>query len=412
MTDPARLSTPNDMASRWRDLAVAIANAGPVRCDAESPKGNLVVLGSGLAHVDLTIDTELEIRSADHVFYCIYDRVTQVWISTLRPDAYDLTLLYDPQVDRYFTYIRMSEAMLHYVRQGKKVVAIYYGHPGVFAMPAHRAIAIARREGHQARMRPGISALDHLVADLGFDPALPGLLTFEATDMLLRRRRIDPTLHVVIWQVGVVGEFGYDPHGFENRGFDLLIDALEEVYGPDWTITHYLAPQYVGIQPMIDRHTIACMRKPAIRSRVNSLSTFYIEPCEATATDPERSISLGLSQPGQSVHPPERLYQKFDYGGLELAAVRGFDEFVPSAQYSMPQPTPGIRFMLELSRDISLQEKYRTDPVQAVNDPRFNDLSSRARTLLAMAHPLAINSCIAEEAFQTLNGDSSIQDTN
>ena len=41
-------------------------------------------------------------------------------------------------------------------------------------------------------MLPGISAEDCLFADLGFDPAVRGCQTFEATDFLLRQPRFEP----------------------------------------------------------------------------------------------------------------------------------------------------------------------------------------------------------------------------
>ena len=54
-------------------------------------------------------------------------------------------------------------------------------------------------------MIAGISAEDCLFADLGFDPASTGCLTFEATDFLIHNRRVDPTCLVILWQIGVVG---------------------------------------------------------------------------------------------------------------------------------------------------------------------------------------------------------------
>lgn len=385
------------MKQGWAVLSAAIAAAPREFANAPSDRrGSLVVLGSGLAHVDLTADTEAEVVSADHVFYCIYDRLTQIWISRLRPDALDMTVLYNPNADRFFTYIRMAEAMLHYVRQGKKVVAIYYGHPGVFAVPTHRAIAIARREGHTARMRPGVSALDYLVADVGFDPALPGLLTYEATDMLLRRRPIDPSLHVVLWQVGVVGEFGFSPEGFKNHGFDTLLDALEAVYGLDWEIVHYIAPQYVGIAPLIERHRIGDLRATESRKHICSLSTFYIEPMEAKATDPERSITLGLTTPNQVVHEPQRSYAVIDYGPQEIEALDGFASMSVPPWYSVPQPTAASDFMFALSRDVTLQEQYRADPDSVLNAATYDHLPKRTRRLLSIPHPWAISTAICE----------------
>jgi uncharacterized protein YabN with tetrapyrrole methylase and pyrophosphatase domain len=97
------------------------------------------------------------------------------------------------------------KVMLKDVRAGHDVLGIFYGHPGVFVSPTHRAIAIAREEGYKARMLPGISAEDCLFADLGIDPAINGCVTHEATELLMRDRALNPSVHNIIWQVGGVG---------------------------------------------------------------------------------------------------------------------------------------------------------------------------------------------------------------
>lgn len=384
--------TTDTMKERWSTLTREIHRRDYNRED----KGRLVVLGSGMAYIDFTRDVEPEIRSADQVFHCVYDKLAQAWIGKIRPDSYDVRILYGSNIDRYCTYVRMAEALLHYVRKGQKVVAIYYGHPGIFAMPAHRAVHIARAEGHEAIMRPGISALDYLVADIGFDPALPGLLTFEATDMLLRRRRIDPTLHVVLWQVGVVGEFQFNPGGFENKGFELLVDALRDTYGGDWEVTHYVAPQYVGIEPRIERFRIDALLDPEVRRRISSLSTFYIEPQLTVETDVDVSVALGHSQPGEAVAAPSRLYGYKRYGPRERAAIMEFGNFEPPSHYSLAPYSPAVDFMLALSNDLALQARYRRDPQDVVNDERFCELSERARKLLAIPHPKAIDAALRD----------------
>jgi hypothetical protein len=129
------------------------------------------VIGSGIEAAGFTAADEMLIRDADEVFFCVADPATSVWIKARRPDAYDLYVLYDDSKLRYLTYMQMTEAMLHYVRQGRRVVAIFYGHPGIFVLSTHRAVIIARREGHRAVMRAAVSALDALCADLGVDRA-------------------------------------------------------------------------------------------------------------------------------------------------------------------------------------------------------------------------------------------------
>jgi len=130
------------------------------------------------------------------------------------------------------------------VRKGQRVITVFYGHPGIFVFSTHRAIAIARREGHYAVMKPGISALDCLCADLAVDPAFPGMQTFEATEALIRNRRLDTSAHVVLWQVGLIGDTGYRRKGFINDKFPVFVEYLERFYGADYEITHYIAARH------------------------------------------------------------------------------------------------------------------------------------------------------------------------
>lgn len=95
--------------------------------------------------------------------------------------------------------------MLRQVRAGKKVLGIFYGHPGVFVHPSHRALAIARQEQYEAKMLPGVSAQDYMFADLQFDPAVFGCMSCEATELIARNRALNTSVHNIIWQVGSVG---------------------------------------------------------------------------------------------------------------------------------------------------------------------------------------------------------------
>ena len=84
--------------------------------------------------------------------------------------------------------------------------AVFYGHPGVFVNPSHRAVAQARAEGFRAAMLPGVSAEDCLFADLGLDPGAHGCQSYEATDFVIRRRSCYPSALLILWQVGALGE--------------------------------------------------------------------------------------------------------------------------------------------------------------------------------------------------------------
>src|SRR5919197_1068481 len=105
------------------------------------------------------------IEGADELFYVASDPVASDWLEVLHPNAHSLNPLYrigEPRID---TYEAMVDTILSSVRQGRRVCAAFYGHPGVFVYPSHEAIRQARDEGFEARMLPAVSAEDCLFAD-------------------------------------------------------------------------------------------------------------------------------------------------------------------------------------------------------------------------------------------------------
>ncbi|MCH7420789.1 SAM-dependent methyltransferase [Pseudomonas mosselii] len=380
---------------RWRRLAQAIAaraasiSDDPALLVAPQRPGTLEILGSGIEASDFSRSDEARILAADHVFYCVADPATKIWILSQRPDAYDLYVLYDDSKPRYLTYMQMTEAMLHHVRNGEHVVAIFYGHPGVFVLSTHRAVTIARREGHHASMRAAVSALDTLCADLGVDPSQPGMQMYEATDMLIRRRQPDPGLHLVLWQVGLIGELGYRRQGYLNSNFAVLLDYLEDLYGPEHPVINYVGSRYPGIDPLIDRQTLASLRDPLAQSWVTGISTFYLPPRTAGQSDPQMLERLGLIRPGQPVRAasdPLRVIDRYDK--RERRAFSDFARFDVPASYQWQADTGAGRFILALSDDAELRRQYRDDPQAAVQ--AWGGLDARERHLLGQRDPGAV----------------------
>lgn len=381
---------------RWRQLAREIAARGRQVTDdvalltPPARPGTLEILGSGIEASGFTRSDEARIQAADYVFYCVADPATKIWILSERPDAYDLYVLYDDSKPRYLTYMQMTEAMLHYVREGAHVVAIFYGHPGVFVLSTHRAVTIARREGHQASMRAAVSALDTLCADLGVDPSQPGMQMYEATDMLIRRRQPDPGLHLVLWQVGLIGELGYRRQGYLNSNFAVLLDYLEALYGPEHPVINYVGSRYPGIDPLIDHQTLASLRDPLTQSWVTGISTFYLPPRLAGQSDLEMLERLGLIRPGQPVRAatePLRVIDRYDT--RERRAFSDFAGFDVPASYQWQPDTAAGRFVLALSDDAELRAHYRDNPNAALL-AWGGGLNARERHLLAQRDPGAV----------------------
>ncbi|MCG1056051.1 hypothetical protein KQH49_14450 [Mycetohabitans sp. B5] len=383
--------TYEDHQRAWEELAAGIARLKPtVReiADGEIPPnskpGTLTIIGSGIETIGFSIGDEKIIQAADKVLFCVADPATVVWLKRIRPDSLDLYVLYGEDKVRYVTYMQMTEAQLYWVRQGLDVVVVFYGHPGIFVLSTHRAVMIARREGHRAKMKAGVCALDTLCADLGVDPCHPGLQTHEATDCLTRRRRIDTSLHVVLWQVGLIGELGYRRHGYLNSGFSYFVNWLIESYGPEYQITHYVASRYPTIEPLIAIHALKDLHDPEVQSTINGISTFYLPPRDVVPTDRQTAVDLGLLKDGQSLTTPKSPLREIGlYGPREMLAFDAFRQFSIPKSYRWQGNTRASNFLIELRFDTSLQNLYRHAPEQALNDPRFVGLSDRERQMLA-----------------------------
>lgn len=348
-------------------------------------KGRLVVIGSGIKAVShFTLEAQAHIRQADIVLYAAADPVTDIWIEEQNPNAFDLYQYYADDKSRIITYVQMIERILAEVRAGKYVCALFYGHPGVFVTPSHNAIAIARKEGYDAVMLPAVSAEDCLYADLSVDPSIPGLQIFEATDFLVRRRKIDPTVNFVLWQVGCIGDLGFKFGGYENDKFNVLIDYLEELYGPDHLAINYVANMFASA-PTIDRHTIAEYRDPDVKKKVSGISTFFIPAKEAAKVDHEMRGKLGFESVADA-KPDPLICDRADYPVLREIAHRNyhFHQVPPGYRYSFASEAL-YRTLLDLALDQRAQGAFRADP-QGYLDSRQGLTPGQRRSLLLQHH--------------------------
>jgi len=238
--------------------------------------------------VQTTPETRSAIERADKVLY-LADVIGERWIASLNSKGDSLHHLYSADRPRAETYRAMVDVILSAVREGLDVCVAFYGHPGVYVTPSHEAIRQARREGFTARMLPGISAEDSLFADLGVDPGEWGWHSYEATDFLLYGRVADPSVPLVLWQLGAIGE-RRARKGPNREALLVLEDRLRERYGPDHEVVVYEASPYPIGAPLILRVTLENL--PA--NEVRPMATLYVPPAVVPTPDPEISGMLEM----------------------------------------------------------------------------------------------------------------------
>ena len=195
--------------------------------------GELVVVGCGIELGRHLSERALsEIRLADEVI-ALADAFALAWLGSLRPDFTSLAPCYADDKDRRQSYREMEAAVLEPVRAGRRVCAVFYGHPGVFAQVPHAAIRRARAEGYPARMEAGISVEACLYADLGMDPGDAGVQSYESTRFLISQCPVNPAALLLLWQVALTGKLdctGFEPEPARLR---ILVDKLLRWYPRD-----------------------------------------------------------------------------------------------------------------------------------------------------------------------------------
>jgi len=260
--------------------------------------GSLIVVGTGfLVSGQVTPEARAAMAGADRLLHLVSDAATRMWLESLNPVNESLYDAYGEERLRIDSYAEMVERMLAPVRRGESVCVALYGHPGVFVYPSHEAIRRARAEGHRARMLPGVSAEDCLFADLEIDPAVHGIRSYEATDFLVRRRPVDPSTGLVLWQVGAIGVRTYYRRAvWRTEGLVPLVEVLGEHYPPGHEVAVYTAATLPLAGPEIHRLPLGRLTEPPDGVEISVASTLYVPPAVEADVDPAALERLGLTE--------------------------------------------------------------------------------------------------------------------
>jgi hypothetical protein len=229
------------MSSLGEVAAAASRLLKEVGASAPPAGGSLTVVGTGIRAVtQLTLEAVAEMAAAEVLLHVIGEPVQEEVVQSLNPAARTLTGHYKDGQERGATYEAMVEEILAAVTAGRRTVAAFYGHPGVFTYPSHESVRRARALGYPARMLPAVSAEGCMWADLGLDPG-DGCQCYEATDYLFRQQRTDPASFLVLWQVGSIGNYTYEANGYDLAALPGLVAKLRRTYPAGHVVTVYEA---------------------------------------------------------------------------------------------------------------------------------------------------------------------------
>jgi precorrin-6B methylase 1 len=237
----------------------------------------------------LTPLARAHIAQADIVFAALSHRLMELWLERINPAVRSLQPYYAEGKARKTTYREWVDVLMTEVRAGKRVCGVFYGHPGVFAWSPHRVIQVARKEGYEAHMEPGISAEGCLYADLGIDPGDVGCQHLEASQMLFHERKLDTSGYVMIWQLSAIGDRSLTRFTASSPYRNLLVELLTDDYPADHEVILYSAATIPIHEPGIHRLAL----RDLIHATLTGQETLVIPP--ARRLKPNRAMRARLA---------------------------------------------------------------------------------------------------------------------
>ncbi len=251
----------------------------------------LSLVGSGIKIIShLTKEVESHIKNADIVLYLVNEPIMEEWIKANSRKSKNIDQIYFSKINRINSYELITKEILRNIDSHDFVCVVFYGHPTVFALPGVEAIRQAESKGVNTKIIPSISAEDCLFADLKIDPGDCGCYSVEATDLLIYQRHLEISSHLIIWQIGMLGNMGHELT-FNPDNIVLFVDYLCNFYSKTDLIYIYEASLYPGIECTIKE----IMLRDLVRQNLSKISTLYIPPKKKNIADPLILKKLGMN---------------------------------------------------------------------------------------------------------------------
>lgn len=236
----------------------------------------LIIAGLGIKFLShLTKETEKIIQESDKVLYLANDILFPEWIGITNKNSESLDDLYFAKCNRSDSYHLITQKILAELEHYKNVCFIIYGNPNLLVQVTSLVTSAAENNGCEVYTLPAISSLDCLLADLNINPGAGGMQLFEATELLVYRKIIDVTSHVVIFQPAAIGQVGHTRNQkLREKTLELLSNYLCEFYDGNHQVIIYEASQYPNKKPKV----INVLLKNISKAKISSKSTIYISP--------------------------------------------------------------------------------------------------------------------------------------
>jgi precorrin-3B methylase len=238
---------------------------------------DIAIVGLGIVGIhQITREVEETIRRCRHTFVVDSGYGVIPYLESVCAKVTNLIPFYERGKSRLPTYRRMATEVINAAIIDAPVCFASYGHPLVYCYPAELIQRAANLLSLRVETFPGISSLDTLLVDLGIDFAADGLQTYDATDLLLRRRPLQSDVACVLWQTNVIADPTHETGRRSKEQFLRLQSYLLEFYPPEHPITLVVSKTFPLLQSLVETYRLETLAVGLERGP--QAGTLYIPP--------------------------------------------------------------------------------------------------------------------------------------
>lgn len=262
----------------------------------DTGEADIFILGTGIRSGDditrQTIDTLARCREVLYVDPAIG---TKALLQEYCPKVTSLfEQSYGAGMPRLSGYRHMAVRVVEAALANPPVAFAIHGHPLVLCTAPFLIQSMAAALGLRVKTLPGISALDHLFADLQLDPGRGGLLMYEATDLLLHRRPLVPEVPTLLWQIGNIETRLHSNRPSRPQRLQRLRNYLETAYPSEHQLTAYYASPHALARPELA--TFPLWELTVHAASLHAGITVYLPPCRPQAVA-DRQLMHDMDDP-------------------------------------------------------------------------------------------------------------------
>lgn len=165
---------------------------------------DLYLLGSGIkGNLQFSVES-IQALQVCRVAYVLHDDLAvHSFIRKHCADVRDLIHIYKEHSERKEVYRSIAELLIAESKSGPGVAFVVHGHPLFLVSATDYLLELSERHEIKIRVLPAVSSFDTILCDLGFDYGY-GLQILEATTMINRRWKPNPSIPALVFQLATV----------------------------------------------------------------------------------------------------------------------------------------------------------------------------------------------------------------